>query len=101
MDQQVYSLDIFGKTKLCCEDDTYQVYLFDKNCQVLLVIIKSSNVMILMKTSASSNQFLPINGNEIKTKQIKQLLDDGSRWEGDLYNEMPFGYGDYYDGEGN
>ena len=34
-------------------------------------------------------------------KNVKEELDDGSRWEGDWYNQQPFGFGCYYDGEGN
>ena len=36
-----------------------------------------------------------------KKNIVKQLSDDGSRWEGDWYCEKPFGFGSYYDGEGN
>ena len=30
-----------------------------------------------------------------------QLDEDGSRWEGNWYNERPFGFGSLFDGEGN
>ena len=36
-----------------------------------------------------------------KKNIVKQLSDDGSRWEGDWYNEKPFGFGSLFDGEGN
>ena len=29
------------------------------------------------------------------------ISEDGSRWEGDWFNEQPFGFGSVYDGEGN
>ena len=29
------------------------------------------------------------------------MNEDGSRWEGDWYNEKPFGFGSLFDGEGN
>ena len=32
---------------------------------------------------------------------VKQLDEDGSRWEGDWNNEKPFGFGGLYDGDGN
>ena len=35
-------------------------------------------------------------------RDVKKMLDeDGSRWEGDWYNEQPIGFGSVYDGEGN
>ena len=29
------------------------------------------------------------------------IAEDGSRWEGDSFNQQPFGFGSFYDGEGN
>ena len=39
--------------------------------------------------------------NEIEKDVKKVLNEDGSRWEGDWFNEKPFGFGSVYDGEGN
>ena len=39
-------------------------------------------------------------GELLRKNVIEQILEDGSRWEGDLYDNKPFGFGCYYDGEG-
>ena len=31
----------------------------------------------------------------------KVMSEEGDRWEGDWYNDKPFGFGSIYDGEGN
>ena len=38
---------------------------------------------------------------EIEKDAVKELKEDGSRWEGDWYTEKPFGFGSLFDGEGN
>ena len=40
------------------------------------------------------------NVKDIKPRQVLDLNDDGERWEGDVLNDEPFGYGVLYDKEG-
>ena len=37
----------------------------------------------------------------IEHKQVLDLNDDGERWEGDVLNNEPYGWGTLYDNEGN
>ena len=39
--------------------------------------------------------------DKVKKEVIKKINEDGSRWEGDWYNQQPFGFGSIYDGDGN
>lgn len=38
--------------------------------------------------------------SEVKPNQILDLSEDGDRWEGDVLNDKPFGWGVLYDSEG-
>ena len=40
------------------------------------------------------------NVKDIKSGQVLDLNDDGERWEGDVLNDEPYGYGVFYDKEG-
>ena len=40
------------------------------------------------------------NVKDIKFRQVLDLNDDGERWEGDVLNDEPYGWGVFYDKEG-
>ena len=40
------------------------------------------------------------NVKDIKSRQVLDLNDDGERWEGDVLNDEPYGWGVFYDKEG-
>ena len=46
-----------------------------------------------------NNAIIP--DESISKDVVMRISDDGSRWEGDCYNELPIGFGSVYDGEGN
>ena len=51
----------------------------------------------------ASHTLLKVNGEEekdIKSNQVLDLSDDGERWEGDVLNNQPYGWGVLYDSEG-
>ena len=47
------------------------------------------------------NDVEEVGENEIERCITRLLNEDGSRWEGDWYNDKPFGFGSYFDGVGN
>ena len=73
------------------------------------VIEKSHSVVMELRlnevteVNADSRELLRVNGkdvNGIEHKQVLDLSDDGERWEGDVLNDQPYGWGVLYDSEG-
>ena len=57
----------------------------------------------MIEVSVDSHELLRVNGeevNEIEHKRVLDLNDDGERWEGDVLNDQPYGWGVLYDSEG-
>ncbi|KAK8832943.1 hypothetical protein WA577_005318, partial [Blastocystis sp. JDR] len=56
----------------------------------------------VIKVDAASHKLLTVNGedvNGIEHNQVLDLNDDGERWEGDVLNNKPYGWGVLYDSE--
>ena len=73
------------------------------------VIEKSPSLLIqwsvekVIEVDIASHKLLKVNGEEVKGiehKQVLDLSDDGERWEGDVLNNQPYGWGVLYDSEG-
>ena len=71
----------------------------DKSIQLLCNKSEKSTTLLRKDNHASNYDY--ISENEIQKGVKMQLAEDGSRWEGDWYTEKPFGFGSYYDGDGN
>ena len=96
---KVYFIGLFGKFYLQNKDDKVTCcILSNDNMKVVLVCNKSDHSLKLVNDSDSRMEDME---NEIERGVVRQLCEDGSRWEGDWYNEQPFGFGSVYDGEGN
>ena len=72
------------------------------------VIEKSHSVVVelglnrVIEVSIDSHALLRVNGEEAKgmeQAQVLDLSDDGERWEGDVLNNEPYGWGVLYDSE--
>ena len=72
------------------------------------LVEKSHSVVIEMRlhgvieVNVDSHELLRMNGEDvkgIKHKQVLDLNDDGERWEGDVLNNQPYGWGVLYDSE--
>ena len=72
------------------------------------VIEKSHSVVVelglnrVIEVSIDSHALLRVNGEEAKGMEQAQVLDlndDGERWEGDVMNNEPYGWGVVYDSE--
>ena len=98
MERKCFNVGLFERTKLICEDDDRFEFFSMMNDKPIVVKGKKSDNSMKVE---NENECLCIDDSEIEKQVIKQILEDGSRWEGDWYNEQPFGFGSIYDGEGN
>ena len=56
----------------------------------------------VIEVDIASHTLLRVNGEEVKGiehAQVLDLSDDGERWEGDVLDNQPYGWGVYYDSE--
>ena len=72
------------------------------------LVKKSHSVVVelclngVIEVDVESRELLRVNGkdvNGIEHKQVLDLNDDGERWEGDVLNDQPYGWGVLYDSE--
>jgi len=91
---RTYSLHDNGNGILC-----YTINV--RNYNIMLECNKNDNSTRMLKRTFFRMDFKEIDESKIEKGTIKILSEDGSRWEGDWYNEKPFGFGNVYDGEGN
>ena len=72
------------------------------------IVEKSSSLLIewsvekVIEVDVASHKLLKVNGEEVKdieSKQVLDLSDEGERWEGDVLNNQPYGWGVLYDSE--
>ena len=57
----------------------------------------------VIEVDMETKQVVRVNGEEVsgvEHKQVLDLSDDGERWEGDVLNDQPYGWGVLYDSEG-
>ena len=81
-------------------DGLYAYYegLIEASSSVLLEL--SMNRVI--EVNVDSHELLKVNGEDvkgIKKNEVLDLSDDGERWEGDVMNNQPYGWGVLYDSE--
>ena len=56
----------------------------------------------VIEVDAVSRTLIRVNGEDVKGiehDQVLDLSDEGERWEGDVFNNQPYGWGVYYDSE--
>ena len=56
----------------------------------------------VIEVNVDSRELLRVNGKEVtgvEHNQVLSLSDDGERWEGDVLNDQPYGWGVVYDSE--
>ena len=72
------------------------------------IVEKSSSLLLevsvngMIEVNVDSHELLRVNGEEvngIEPNQVLDLSDDGERWEGDVRNDEPCGWGVLYDSE--
>ena len=87
------------------------VYLFHQdnvNWYYQGIVEKSSSLLVqwsvekVIEVDIASRKLLKVNGESVKGiehAQVLDLSDDGERWEGDVLNNQPYGWGVLYDSE--
>ena len=66
-------------------------------------VVMEVNVGGMIEGDVSKRELLVVNGedvSEIEHNQVLDLSDDGERWEGDVLNDQPCGWGVLYDKDG-
>ena len=56
----------------------------------------------VIEVDIASHTLIRVNGEDVKGiehDQVLDLSDEGERWEGDVFNNQPYGWGVYYDSE--
>ena len=91
------------------EHSTLSLFKHDGCCYHEGVIKKSASVIVelsrerVIEVNTASHTLLRVDGEEVKnttSNQVLDLSDDGERWEGDVLNNQPYGWGVLYDKEG-
>ena len=90
------------------EHSTLSLFKHDECCYQEGVIKKSASVIVelsrerVVEVNTASHTLLRVNGedvNGITSNQVVNLSDDGERWEGDVLQNKPYGWGVLYDSE--
>ena len=97
----------------CVKKDNEHAYVVLVNhkgwCWYEGIAETSSSVLVelsmngVVEVNAESHELLRVNGedvNGIEHAKVLDLSDDGERWEGDVTDGKPFGWGVLYDSEG-
>ena len=91
------------------EHSTLSLFKHDECCYQEGVIKKSGSMIVelsrdrVIEVNTASHTLLRVNGeevNDIEHNQVLDLSDEGERWEGDVLNNKPYGWGVLYDKEG-
>ena len=73
------------------------------------IVEKSASVIVelglnrVVEVNVDSRELLQVNGEEVKGVEhnhVLDLSDEGERWEGDVFQNKPYGWGVLYDNEG-
>lgn len=88
--------------KLNCHDDLwwYDEGIARLSASVLAEVGREG----VIEVNTASHKLLRVNGEDvsgIEHSQVLDLSDDGERWEGDVLNNQPCGWGVVYDSEGD
>ena len=91
------------------ERSTLSLFKHDECCYQEGVIKKFASVIVelnrdrVIEVNTASHKLLHVDGEDvsgIEHKQVLDLSDEGERWEGDVLDNKPYGWGVLYDKEG-
>ena len=91
-DQAFFTL--FNRNGLCW----YHEGVIEKTPSVVMELSRNG----VIEVDVESHELLRVNEEEvsgIEHKKVLDLSDDGERWEGDVLNNEPYGWGVLYDSE--
>ena len=92
---------IYSGDKIEVKDDLVEYYTTNKKKTVIKLECDIEKKEMKASQSKDNVHFVSFPDEEICRNDRIVISDDGSRWEGDWYNQQPFGFGSVYDGEGN
>ena len=99
MERKEYFLGLYGDCRLVCEREDIFYYYTKENQKKIRVIGKKGENSMTLSRNTKDGGFTKVGKKEIFKNVKRNISEDGSRWEGDWYNEKPFGFGSVYDGE--
>ena len=91
---KVYALFTLVKRKYLC-------WFHEGIAKTSSVLLEASRNRVI-EVDTASHTLIRVNGEEvkgIKKNEVLNLNDDGERWEGDVLNNEPYGWGVLYDSE--
>ena len=80
------------------------VYCYTKNNKGHVIKLEcntETNQMRTLRKDPNSSKYVPLPENKLCKNDRIVLSENGDRWEGDSLNQLPHGFGSFYDGEGN
>ena len=101
MDGKHYHIGLLNKIWLICDENKIYYYTRIYTECFQLICYENEKIMKMLRKMFDDQNFVEIDEGVIEHTVVKQLNKDGSRWEGDWYDDKPFGFGSVYDGEGN
>ena len=101
MSKRIYKIGLFDGFSLTCEEDDKYYYDMNSKYNGIIVVCDWIDHSTKLLKRQENDYFYYLNEYLINGEIIEDNNEDGSRWEGDWYNEKPFGFGSVYDGEGN
>ena len=91
----------FSRDKIEVKDNIVEYYTTNKKEAVIKLECDIETKKMKASQSKDNVHFVSLPDEEICRNGRIVISDDGSRWEGDCYNNQPFGFGSFYDGEGS
>ena len=99
MENKQYSLGLLKKNQLINKgNNVFEYVSVSKESNIKVICNLTDNTTTLLRKLQDEDNFIE---DEIEKNVIKQISEDGSRWEGDWLNGFPFGFGSLFDGDGN
>ena len=101
-ERKCYPIGLYEQLRLIVDnDDMHYIYQAANTIQRNISMNISDKTLEVKKWTNGKDIDEATGEYQIQIGVIKQIKEDGSRWEGDWYNKQPFGFGCVYDGEGN
>ena len=101
MEGKTYKVGLFHDMQLMIVNNDNLCYIRVDSGDKIKVVCNKNDYSMKLYFMVDNDSFCEIDRGEVEKKVIMQTMENGSRWEGDLFNQFPFGFGSIYDGEGN
>ena len=93
---------VYPEMKIKQKGDIVNYYSLNHNGHLIKLECNiETHEMRTFKKILNTNKFVALSHNKIDDNDRIEIYGEGDRWEGDSFNGIPFGYGHFYDDEGN